>query len=130
MALQTFEDLDVWQRGCRLAVDIFAETHSWKSYALRDQVQRDALSIPSNIAEGCERDAPGDFVRFLRISKGSSGELRTQLYIATRLHERDPATFPLVSKSFVGETKELSAMLQGLIRSVERRKKTTLKTEN
>jgi four helix bundle protein len=122
MALQTFEDLDVWQQGCRLAVDIFTETHSWKSFALRDQIQRAALSIPSNIAEGCERDSDGDFVRFLRISKASSAELRTQLYIAKRLNETNGDYFPEVKLPLVAETKEISAMIQGLIRSIERRK--------
>ena len=129
MALQTFEDLEVWQRGCRLAVDVFAETHRWKSFVLRDQIQRAALSIPSNIAEGCERDSAGDFIRFLRIGKGSSAELRTQLYIARKLHDTNAEAFPLFSKSFVGEAREISAMIQGLIRSVERRGKKKLKTE-
>jgi four helix bundle protein len=122
MALQTFEDLEVWQRGCRLAVDVFAETNSWKSFVLKDQIQRAALSIPSNIAEGSERDSDGDFVRFLRISKASSAELRTQLYIAKKLNEKNADLFPAVHQPFVAETKEISAMIQGLIRSIERRK--------
>ncbi len=121
MSLQTFEDLEVWKRGCRIAVDVCAETHAWKNFALRDQLQRAAISIPSNVAEGAERDSEGDFVRFLRISKGSCGELRTQLYISQRLHERLGNQVSQLPAGLIGETKEISAMLQGLIRSIKHR---------
>ena len=84
-----------------------------KNYPFRDQMVRAAISIPSNIAEGYERDSDPDFIRFLRIAKGSAAELRTQSYIAADLE-----LFPKESlQAFVKETKELSAMLQGLIRS-------------
>ena len=82
-------------------------------------MQRAAISIPSNIAEGVERDSRQDFVRFLRIAKGSSAELRTQTYIALKLELLTKER----SDHFVSETKEISAMLQGLINSL-------LKTEN
>ena len=52
---------------------------------MQDQIQRAALSIPSNVAEGYERDSNKEFVRFLNISKGSCGELHTQLYISRKL---------------------------------------------
>ena len=79
-------------------------------------MQRAAISIPSNIAEGSERDSRQDFIRFLRIAKGSAAELRTQTYIAKKL---DLITTDDADK-FIQETKELSAMLQGLIRSFEK----------
>ena len=91
MAYQSFESLEVWQRGCRLTVDIFKTFASCKNFSFRDQVQRSALSIPSNIAEGAERGSSKDFAHFLNIAKGSCGELRTQLYIARKLE--------LISKS-------------------------------
>jgi four helix bundle protein len=119
MAYQSFEKLEVWKRACRLAVGGSRALRDSKQYALRDQMQRAATSIPSNIAEGAERDSRQDFIRFLRIAKGSAAELRTQCYIARKLE--------LISKidadEFIRETKELSAMLQGLVRSLE-------KTEN
>ncbi|MGA2802085.1 MAG: four helix bundle protein [Verrucomicrobiota bacterium] len=119
MAYQSFEKLDVWKRACRLAVEVSRALRDSKQYALRDQMQRATISIPSNIAEGAERDSRQDFIRFLRIAKGSAAELRTQCYIAKKLE--------LIAKTdadeFIQETKELSAMLQGLIRSFE-------KTEN
>ena len=55
-----------------------------RSYALKDQMLRASLSVPSNIAEGYERDSPKDFKRFLRYSKSSCAELRTKLYIYKR----------------------------------------------
>jgi four helix bundle protein len=85
MAYQSFEDLEVWQRGCRLTVDIFKAFRICKEFTFKDQIQRAALSIPSNVAEGAERGSNKDFAHFLNIAKGSCGELRTQLYIARKL---------------------------------------------
>jgi len=78
MAYQSFEDLGVWQRGCRLSVEIFRAFQDCEKYTLKDQIERKGLSIPSNIAEGAERGSAKDFAHFLNFSKGSCGELRTQ----------------------------------------------------
>jgi four helix bundle protein len=86
MAYRSFEDLEVWQRGCRLSVEIFNAFENCKRFTLRDQIERAGLSIPSNIAEGAERGSSKDFAHFLNFSKGSCGELRTQLYIARKLN--------------------------------------------
>jgi four helix bundle protein len=121
MAYHSFEDLEVWKRGCRLAVEVsraLAKTHE---YFVRDQMQRAALSIPSNIAEGSERDSKLDYIRFLRIAKGSAAELRTQCYIAAKLEILNKAD----STRFVGECKEIASMLQGLIRAIGRPRVTT-----
>jgi four helix bundle protein len=131
MAITTFEDLEVWKRGCQLAVDVCVATHDSKNYALKDQMQRAAISIPSNVAEGAERDSEGDFIRFLRISKGSCGELRTQLYIAERVQKELGQPVMETSRPMIQETRQISAMLQGLIRSIDaRRAASSLKTEN
>jgi four helix bundle protein len=114
MSYQSFEDLEVWQRGCRLAVDVFKAFAACKNYTMNDQVQRAGLSIPSNIAEGAERGGTKEFVRFLNIAKGSSGELRTQLSIARKLSFVSSKTF----NALLAESKEISAMLQGLSRSL------------
>ena len=120
MAYQSFENLEVWKRGCRLAVDVCRLMSGSKHYALKDQMQRAAISIPSNIAEGSERDSKQDFIRFLRIAKGSAAELRTQTYIALKLELLNKGETDAV----VTETKEISAMLQGLIRSISSKTKT------
>jgi four helix bundle protein len=110
MAYQSFEDLEVWQRGCRLSVGIFEAFEKCKRFTLRDRIERAGLSISSNIAEGAERGSNKDFAHFLNFSKGSCGELRTQLYIARKLNELDKGSFD----SLVRESREISAMLQGL----------------
>jgi len=121
--IETFEDLDVWKRGCNLAVDLHVSLAESTDYALRNQMERSSLSIPSNIAEGCERDSTADFIKFLRYSKGSCGELRTQLYIAERIRQRLGAPPMNGSRAMISETKDLSRMLQGLINSLKRRLK-------
>jgi four helix bundle protein len=114
MAYQSFEDLEVWQRGCRLAVAIYGAFADCRRFSLKDQVERAGLSIPSNIAEGAERGSAKDFAHFLNFSKGSCGELRTQLYIARKMKALAKNEF----EKLVAETKEISAMLQGLRRAV------------
>jgi four helix bundle protein len=123
MAFQSFEDLEVWQRGCRLAVDIFETFSSCRNFTMQNQVERAALSVPSNVAEGYERNSNKEFIRFLNISKGSCGELRTQLYISRKLKFLTKIQF----ERLVCESKETSKMLHGLSQAVARRSKPKLK---
>lgn len=84
----TFEELDVWQNAVALCERVFQitnQTEIKENFALRDQLRRSALSVPSNIAEGFERESNNQFLYFLIVAKGSCGELRTQLYISNRL---------------------------------------------
>ncbi len=117
MAYMSFEDLEVWKKSSRLTIETFRHFEKCGYFSLRDQIARSALSIPSNIAEGCERDSAGDFIRFLNIAKGSAAEFRTQLYIAYELKYLDEETF----KEMLSEVKGISAMLFGLIRSIKER---------
>jgi four helix bundle protein len=112
MAYQSFEDLLVWQRSKALAVLVYKSLKDCRDYGLRDQMQRAAVSIPSNIAEGCER-TPKDFARFISISIGSSSELRTQAYIARELSYLDQEA----TDRIVDETKQLSRMLRALAKT-------------
>ena len=121
--IETFEDLEVWKRGCNLTVDIHVALAESNDFALRNQMERSSLSIPSNIAEGCERDSTPDFIKFLRYSKGSCGELRTQLYVAERIRQRLGAPPLDQSRAMIQETREISRMIQGLINSLKRRLK-------
>ena len=117
MAFRSFEDLEVWQRGCRLAVDVFKTFARCRNFTMQDQVQRSALSIPSNVAEGYERNSNKEFIRFLNIAKGSGGELRTQLYIPRKLEFLTKPDF----NRLVEESKEISKMLHGLSKAVSKR---------
>src|SRR5437879_4097850 len=110
---RSFEELDVWKRACSLAVRIFELLKDCREYGLRAQMQRAAISIASNVAEGAERGGK-DFIRFLTIARGSAAELRTQTYIAAKIGilDREAVT------SSVAELKKISKMLTGLARSV------------
>ena len=113
MGYRSFEELEVWRRACLLAVHVYEALRDSREYALCDQMRRAAISIPSNIAEGAERGGK-DFVRFLRIARGSAAELRTQCYIASKI-----GVLPVDrSLGFVAELKEISKMLTGLARSL------------
>jgi four helix bundle protein len=117
-----FEDLEVWQEGCDLAVQIYKLSREGKlarDYGLRDQMTKSAVSIPSNIAEGKERETAPELIRYLYISKGSSGELQTQLYIAQRIGYVDEGTsYNLIQQTKV-LSKKLGSFIQYLKRSVE-----------
>jgi len=109
-----FEGLEVWKKGCRLSVDIYKAFSECRDFGFKDQIFRAGLSVPSNTAEGYERNSPREFVRFLNIAKGSIGELRTQLYIAGELGYLDKDQL----KDLIERSKEISAMLAGLIKSI------------
>ncbi len=116
MSYQSFEELEVWKRACNLAVEVYFTFKDSKEYGLKDQMNRAAVSIPSNIAEGSERNTNPDFIRFLHIAKGSSAELRTQLYIAEKIGILEPTK----SIFLIEETKQISAMLQGLVNRMKK----------
>jgi four helix bundle protein len=126
MAYQSFEELGVWKRSCRLAVEVARSLADSTQYALKDQMQRAAISVAFNIPEGAERDAKQDYIRFLRIAKGSAAELRTPCYIAAKLDilSRKDAV------RFTQECKEIGCMLQGLIRALGAPRTTPLKLES
>lgn len=122
MGFKSFEDLDVWKRASQLAVTIYKVLKESKEYGLKDQMQRAAVSIASNIAEGSER-SPGDFIRFLRMARGSSAELRTQTYIANKIDMLNDEQ----RKQIVEETKAISRMLTGLAKAIQPNDKPTTK---
>jgi four helix bundle protein len=113
-----FEDLDVWKRSCRLSSTLYQELGELKNWSFRDQITRAGLSIPSNIAEGCERDSGPEVARFMTIAKGSCGELITQIYIGIEAGFIDKP----VGMKWVKEAKEINSMLGALIKRHRTRK--------
>ena len=77
-----YHNLQLWREALTLCIETYKATERLRDAGLRDQIRRAAVSIPSNIAEGDERDTDRDSVRFFYIAKGSLAELRTQLEIA------------------------------------------------
>ena len=85
MTVQNFEDLNVWKQARLLTQDVYRLTKTEKfsrDFGLRDQIQRAAISVMSNIAEGFERGGNQEFSQFLYVAKASCGEVRSQLYVA------------------------------------------------
>lgn len=116
MAYGSFEDLEVWQKACRVAVRVYEVLQGCKDYGLKDQMTRSAVSIASNIAEGAERDSKTEFIRFLHIAKGSAAELRTQIYIASCINVLSSEN----QKEFVAELKTVSRMIHALIKLINK----------
>jgi len=83
--MRNYKELEIWRRSMDLVKRVYVESRSLPSnekYGLTSQIRRSAVSIPSNIAEGCSRTSRKDFARFIELSIGSAFELETQLLIA------------------------------------------------
>ena len=95
-AFRRFEEVDAWKLGRELTRRVYECTRGRefaRDFGLRDQIQRAAVPVTSNIAEGFERRSPAEFARFLLIARGSAGEVRSQLYAALDLGYIDQTTF-------------------------------------
>jgi four helix bundle protein len=117
-AVRRFEDLIAWQKSRQLATQVFEATGRGAisgAFALKDQMRRAAISVVSNIAEGYERHGRRDFARCVGIAKGSAGELRAQLHLATDLRLLEPA----VARELLERCEEVSRTLAGLRRALE-----------
>jgi four helix bundle protein len=89
MSVSNFQELTVWQKSIDLVIEIYRITKllpKEEIYALSNQMRRAAVSIPSNIAEGQQRQSTKEFVNFLSISRGSNAEIETQLIICEKLN--------------------------------------------
>ena len=114
----SFESLDVWKQSARLSADLYRSLSNLKDWGFRDQITRSGLSIPSNIAEGFERDGDPEIARLLTFPKGSAGELITQIYIGIEAGYIEKQQ----SMAWVREAKELSRMLGALINKHRQRR--------
>ena len=110
--MDALENLEVWKRSCQLSVELYEVLANCRDRGFKDQITRAALSIPSNIAEGYERDSPKSCMQHLKIAKGSSGELWTQLLIGRKIGFIDNET----GKRLELEARAISKMLYGLIK--------------
>ena len=85
MKYSRFEDLPIWQEARKLTKEVYAVTRDGefsKDFRLKNQIRDSSVSVMSNIAEGFENQTTKQFIRYLYIAKGSSGEFRSQLYVA------------------------------------------------
>ena len=121
MTINRFEDLIAWQKARQLVAAVYGVTTKGafaKDYGLRDQVQRSAVSIMSNIAEGFDRGSHPEFHRFLVIAKGSCAEVRSQLYVALDCGYISQQDFDTI----VALAQEVAKIIGGLRASVQRQR--------
>lgn len=119
MKINKFEELQIWKLSLKVTRDIYDITKQKEfsyDFALRDQIRRAVISISSNIVEGFEKNNNNEFIRFLKIAKGSSGEVRNQLYIALAINYISQQQFDLVN----GELENLANQIGGLISYLEK----------
>jgi four helix bundle protein len=115
--VHNFKDLLVWQKAMDLALRIYHVTESFpnsEKFNLIVQMQRAAVSIPSNISEGCGRNSKAVFKNFLDIAIGSSYELETQIILSSRFRYFNEG----VSTELLKMTAEVQKMLNGLNNSI------------
>jgi four helix bundle protein len=114
MNIEKFEDNIAWQKARALTRDIYAVARAGefaRDFGLRDQIQRACVSTMSNIAEGYERGGDKEFLQFLSHSKGSCGEVRSQLYVALEQNYITPGAFQALS----GKAIETSRLISGFM---------------
>ena len=114
--IKTFRDLIAWQKAKEMAKHVYRCTEAMpdaERFGLTMQMRRAAVSVPSNIAEGYARESLPDYIRHLRIARGSHAELQTQLVLAEELQ------FLKVPPALHELSAEADRVLQGLIRSLE-----------
>jgi len=115
--IESFRDLVAWQKTFALGLEVYRITRPFPAeerYGLVSQMRRCAVSIPSNIAEGYGRESRTDYIRYLKIARGSLLELETQLMFSGELGYCEQAA----TDSLVSQTNECGRILNGLIRSL------------
>jgi four helix bundle protein len=122
MKINRFEDLPIWKLSLKITKDIYditAKKDFSRDFGLRDQIRRAIVSVSSNIVEGFEKNNNNEFIRFLKIAKGSVGEVRNQLHIALAVNYIIQREFDCI----YGETEELSKQIGGFIVYLETKRK-------
>ena len=106
-----FEELTSWSLAKNLTVKIYELMQDNRDFGFRDQIQRAAISISNNIAEGSEYNSDKIMIRYLRIAKGSCGEVKNMLYLCPKIGYCDDET----AKSLIDKCKSLSSSIGAFI---------------
>ena len=119
MTLQNFEELIIWQEARKLCTRIYADFKRIRDYGFNDQIQRAAVSIMNNIAEGFDRSKISkdnkQFISFLNIASGSSGEVKSMLYLAQDLNYLSQEE----AEKLRSECISISAKITGLVMTLQ-----------
>ena len=115
--IERFEEIKAWQMAKELVAVVYRMSGNGefgKDFGLRDQIRRASVSVMSNIAEGFERGSDKDFQRFLYMAKGSSGEVRSQLFVALELGYLTAEEFADLRTMAKGVSKAISGFISYL----------------
>jgi four helix bundle protein len=114
MAIERFESSIAWQKSKVLCIEVYKSFDMIKDFGFKDQIQRAAVSVMNNIAEGFERKSNKEFAHFLYIAKGSCGEVRSMLILAKELNKISEE----VHNKLTSLAEEVSKIISGLIKSI------------
>lgn len=114
MSKQSFRDLLVWQKACDFSIDVYKVFKDLRDFSFKDQIQRAAMSIPNNIAEGYTRRSDKALRNFLFIAKGSAAEAESMLLIANKLGYISIGESDLLTKN----AQEIQKLLSGFIKKL------------
>jgi four helix bundle protein len=115
--IESFEDLIVWQKGIELVKSVYLQTGGGafnKDFALRDQIRRATVSIPTNIAEGFERSSRKEYLLFLNIAKGSAGEVRSLLRVALEVGYMSQAAYEQLREDVMALSRRLHNQMKAI----------------
>ncbi|ANT64590.1 four helix bundle protein [Prosthecochloris sp. CIB 2401] len=115
------EKLEVWKISARLSAEVYKGLSQCKDFGFRDQITRSCLSIPSNIAEGMEKDSLKENIKFLDIAKGSAAEFVTQVYIGMDIEYISKEN----GQEWVSTGEQILGMLTNLQKSLKARIRNT-----
>ncbi len=122
MKITKFEELNIWKLALKITKEIYditAKKEFSRDFGLRDQIRRAIISVSSNIVEGFEKNNNNEFIRFLKIAKGSAGETKNQLYIALAVDYISKQEFDKMNI----ELEDLLAQIGGFTVYLEKKRK-------
>ena len=114
MKIERFQDIIAWKKAKELSIAIYSQFRDCRDYGFKDQICRAAVSIMNNIAEGFERQTNNELRQYLFIAKGSSGEVRSMLHLASELNYISAEKY----KQLQDNSTEIARMLSGFIKKL------------
>lgn len=115
--MKDFKKLKIWQRSHKVTLSVYKASSKFPGeeiYDLTSQIRRSAISVPSNIAEGCGRNSDAELARFLVIASGSAFELLSQLILSKDLEYLSEADFKVLETELTEIMKMINTFIQKL----------------
>ncbi len=114
MKIIKFEDLEIWKLSLTITrniYDILSKKEFNHEFEIKNQIKRAVISISSNIVEGFEKNNNNEFIRYLKIAKGSAGEVRNQIYIAFTVKQITKEEFDFINELLITLSKKIGALI-------------------